>query len=72
MNFLEQALHRATKMIKGLEHLSIPKWQRELGLFILEKKRLRRILFMSIKASWEGTEKRELSSSQRCPLTRHS
>lgn len=69
MDLLHQAQPRASKNIKGQEHLSYKENLRELWWFTVEKTRASGILPMCTSISWEGSTESTAKLLSLCPVT---
>ncbi|PKU46120.1 hypothetical protein llap_3617 [Limosa lapponica baueri] len=69
MDLVERVCRRVTKMIRGLEHLSYEDRLRELGLFILEKRKLWGHLIVAFQYLEEAYKKTERDFLPRLVVT---
>jgi len=69
-DILEQVQQRAMNMTKGMEHLLYKKRLTQLGLFSLEKRRLRGHFINIYKYLMGGVKKMEPGSLQWHPVTK--
>lgn len=68
MELLKQVQQRVTQVAKGLEYLIYKRSLGELGLFSLEKKKLRRCLITTSNHLMRGAKEMEPDAYQWCPV----